>query len=383
MKKSFKFRIYPNKEQECLLNRTLSLCRDLYNSAIEQRRFAWQHRRQNLFFYDQTKELPILKKELKSYSIINAQVLQEVLLRVDYAYKNFFRRIKEGDEKPGYPRYRGEDRYDSITYPQIGVSLKIENNKVYLSKLGWIRIKIHRDMEGNPKTATIKRDGNSWYIMFACDNVPEKILPDPIQEEVGIDFGVESICTLSNGIKFENIRSFKNAEEHLAKIQRIWRKKRIGSQTRRRHKEMINKIHMKARNKRRDYLHKLSRRIINENKTIYSEDLKTKEMSNSNYTSLNKAIEDVSIGILIQYLSYKAAEAGKTRLLIKVPPYDTTRTCSKCGEKQPRLKLDQRIFNCKCGFSEDRDINAAKNILRLGRSLAESQKLDNPSVVTS
>ena len=374
MHKSYKFRVYPNGQQRQLLAFNLQCCQRLYNAALEQRRDAWSSRRRSLSCYSQQQQLPALR-ELPEYQAINAQILQNVLRRLDKAFKAFFRKTN----RAGFPRFKAHDRYDSFTYPQTGNgSVRFNGKKICLSKIGAIRIKKHREIEGRIKTATVKREGKHWYIIFSCDGVLAKPLP-PSDKEVGIDLGLTHFATFSDGSTVKNPRHLKKSLIKLKAAQQKLAKKKRGSSARRKSKEQVAVIHRKVRNQRAGFLHKLSRKIVNEFGFIAVEDLNVqgllqlKEKVKKFSTGLHRSIGDVGWAMFISFLSYKAEEAE--RGIVKVPARGTTRTCFRCGFLADKLPLSQREFVCPdCGFRLDRDFNASLNILRLGRSLAGSAR---------
>src|SRR5712691_10462855 len=196
MRKMFQYRIYPTKKQETLLNDTLNECRWLYNHLLEKRKKAYEQDVKGLSCYQQQATYPILKQERPSLNIVHSQVLQNVAVRIDLAFKAFFRRCKAG-EKPGYPRFRGKDRYDSFTYPQSGFKMD-EQGKVYCSGIGHIKIVLHRKMSGTIKTLTIQRSSTGkWYASFSVECEPERLPELPTQ--VGIDVGLKTFASLSTG----------------------------------------------------------------------------------------------------------------------------------------------------------------------------------------
>src|SRR5215475_8719855 len=198
VRKTFKYRLMPTPERA--LETVLSRCRTLYNIAREQRKTWWDRGQSIGATYSQQKaELPDLKAACPEYAEVNAQVLQDVILRVDRAFVAFFRRILEG-QTPGYPRFHGRDRYNSFSYPQFGNGATRDNGFLVLSKIGRIAVRWSRPLEGIPKTVTISREADGWYVCFSCADVPIKPLPATGQE-TGIDLGTESFATLSNGTR--------------------------------------------------------------------------------------------------------------------------------------------------------------------------------------
>jgi putative transposase len=202
---------------------TLNLCRWLYNTALEQRKFAYKHRNISISYNMQQNELPQLKKELPEFKQVQSQVLQDVLRRLDKAFKAFFRRLKTG-EKPGYPRFQGKNRYDSFTYPQSGFSL--DGKYLKLSKVGNVRIKCHRQMEGKVKTCTIIRKNGKYYACFSCEIEPVK---HSTGKQIGVDLGVKHLAITSDGEFFEHPKYLRKSERKLKRLQRIVSRRKKGS----------------------------------------------------------------------------------------------------------------------------------------------------------
>ncbi len=360
MLKIFKYRLRPTKKQVRLLEATLTECRWLYNYLLEQRKNAWEQNRQSLSRYDQAVSLPLLKAGRPALKTIHSQVIQNVVARVDFAFKAFFRRLKTR-EKPGYPRFKDESRYDSFTYPQNG--FKIVNERLSLFKMGHIKIKLHRPIGGVIKTCTIRRTRtDKWFVTFSCEVAPNP-LPES-SEQAGIDVGLRSFATLSDGSQIANPRFFKREEKVLVKAQRKFSKQEKGTFERAKARKVVARIHERIANKRRNFSHQIARKLVNTFGLIVVEDLYINKMKRDSFRSLNKSIGDVAWRMFLNLLSSKAEEAD--RKVIKVNPAYTSRTCSCCGSKR-ELKLSERVFECFCcGLVLDRDRNAALNILRLG-----------------
>jgi putative transposase len=302
--------------------------------------------------------LPELKIERPSLNQVHSQVLQNVIDRLDKAFQAFFRRCKTG-EKPGFPRFRGMHRYNSFCYPQSGFSL--EKNQLKLSKVGAIRVKMHRTMIGEIKTCTLRKNASGdWDVSFSCE---VEVKPQPSQQEsIGIDVGLTHFAVFSNGQKISNPRFFRKGEKNLAKAQRGLAKLKRFSKERRIKGKAIAKIHAKIANQRKDFCHKESKKIIDRYQAICIEDLNIKNMVKE--SSFAKSIMDASWNQFCQFLTYKAAEAG--RKLGLVNPAYTTQTCSQCGHRE-RKELWERKHCCvECGYTTGRDHNAAQNILALG-----------------
>jgi putative transposase len=359
---TYKYRLYPNKTQRQLLVNTLESCRVLYNCALEQRKTAYKQFKISLNYNTQAKELKTLKKYVSEYKEIYSQVLQNVLLRLDDAFKKFFDRVKSG-EKPGYPRFKGRGWYDSFTYPQSGFSLSDNrkgNQKLRLSKIGKVTVRLHRAIKGNIKTCMIKRELDKWHVCFACETKPE-ILPKTYKD-AGIDVGIEKFAALSDGALIKNPQFLRESEAKLKYEQRKLSRKKKGSNSRKKQKHKLAKLHCKIKNRRNNFLHIESRKLVRSYDVIVFEDLRIKNMVKNHY--LAKSISDASWAKFIKYVSYKAESAGKK--VIFVNPRNTSQICSGCGAIVKK-SLSVRVHKCpSCGLEIDRDVNAAINILRAG-----------------
>ncbi|MFZ3166002.1 MAG: transposase [Candidatus Methanoperedens sp.] len=360
MRKTFQFRIYPNKNQEVILNRTLSTCRRLYNDSLAERKkqaelnqlkqqfdvFPWGKSKW-LNYYDQANSLSVSKTDFQKDVFF--QVLQNVLKRVDRSFKNFFNGF-------GYPRFQGRDKYNSITYPQSGFGLK--DGKLNLSKIGNIKIILHREIEGMIKTCTIKKDIDQWYVSFSCDiDIP--IIPVEVKTETGIDVGLSSLITLSNGQQVKPPKFLRESEKKLTQEQKRLSRKKLRSKNRNKQKIIVSKIHRKIRNQRKDFAHKTSKVLVDTYDRIVFEDLQIRNMVQNHH--LAKSISDAGWYQLMQFTKSKAECAGK--VVEFVNPKGTSQNCSGCHN--PVFKdLSIRVHSCPfCGLVLDRDHNAAINIL--------------------
>ena len=367
-RRSFKYRIYPTKAQIKTFESWLELCRELYNAALEERREAWK-KGVSINYYKQNPQLPAIKKERPEFGEVYSQVLQDVLGRLDGAFQDFFRRIKLG-QTPGYPRFKSRDRYNSMTWPQNAGFWLIDTNKLHLGNLGKVRIKLHRALEGRPKTCTVKREAGKWYALFSCSDVPGRVYP-PATGEIGIDMGLTTYATPTEGEKVENPRWYRKTEAKLAIAQRNLSRKKRGSKNYAEAKQRLAKLRAKEANQRLDFQHKLAHRTVCENQLIAVEDLKPEEMIEKSSKGLSKSISDAAWAQFLAILACKAEEAG--RQFVKVPAWGTSSTCSSCGTVKQKT-LSERVHSCPCGLVLDRDINASLNILRLGRSLRDEHR---------
>lgn len=376
MLKTYKYRIYPTKAQERILNKMLEQCRWLYNKVLETRKNVYEQEGKSLGLYDTQNMIPQWKKEKESLKLVHSLVLQNVNIRVDLAFKAFFRRVKAG-EKPGYPRFKGYGRYDSMTYPQYGNGANLVDDKLNLSKLGSVKVKLHRELCGTPKVVTVRRGSSGkWFVTFACECESEP-LPEEIKA-VGIDVGLQHFATLSNGEHIANPRFFRKEEKALAKAQRRMSKEVKGTPERAKRRKVVSRIHERINNRRTDFAHQTSRRLVNEFNLIAFEDLDVKQMMERKTevfgNKLNKSIADVAWNQLVQFTSYKAVDAGRSVVL--VDPRNTSKKCSRCGVLVPK-DLSVRVHSCPtCGFVLNRDHNAAINILALGLQRMGTQSLE-------
>ena len=358
VRKAFQFRLRPTKSQVKLLQAQLDECRWLYNELLSQRKIAHEELDISLSKYQQLMFLPLLKEERPTLKTVHSQVLQNIVDRLDKSFQAFFRRCKAG-EKPGFPRFRGEHRYDSFCYPQSGFIVGAE--EISLSKIGRIRLKMHRPIVGEIKTCTLKKTvSGAWDIIFSCEM---QIVPsEPKTEAIAIDVGIESFATFSNGDNIENPRFFKRGEKALAKVQRKLSKLEKGTKKRRKAGKVAAKIHERIKNQRKDFCHKQAKKIVDQYQYICMEDLNIRKMIEGSHFA--KSIADASWNQFRQFLTYKAEEAG--RKLGLVNPAYTSQVCSQCGHLQSK-KLTEREHKCsQCGYTAHRDFNAAQNILALG-----------------
>lgn len=370
MKTAYKFRMYPNKQQEAMLDVTLETCRHLYNTALADRKNCYELEGISRSYEDQAATLTLEKKEGKWQGVFS-QVLQDVLRRLDKSFKAFFRRVKAG-EKPGYPRFKGRGWYKSFTYPQAG--FKIEGSKLTLSKIGTIRIFKHREVEGKIKTCTIKKDLlGHWYAVLVAE-IEDVSAVEPTTT-IGVDVGLKSLITTSAGESIQYPRYYIQLEEKLAAAQRSLSRKKKGSANRRKAKAKVAKISKRIQNLRDEFLNQVSRKLVDSADLIVFENLNISGMLKNHH--LAKHIQDHAWGKLIQFTQSKAAKAGKVVELVDARY--TSQKCSQCGIMVPKTLAD-RVHLCpKCGLEIDRDLNASLNILTLGlrgRAYRDTAKAD-------
>lgn len=357
--KSYKFRIYPSKSQISILETTLDLCRELYNAALQERRDAYTLKRVLLNYYDQANQLSEIKQTNSEYKGVHSQVCQDVLKRLEKSFQGFFRRIKQG-VKAGFPRFKGKNFYDSFCYTQSGFS--VSGNKLTLSKIGTVKIKLSREIQGKVKQCRIKKEINNWFVIFTVETAKE-ILPKT-GESIGIDMGVSAFATLSDGTQIANWKYYESVQKKLRIAQRQVARRKRGSNGRKKAVIVLRKIHQKIKNRRNDFGHKVSTHLVKQFDLIAIEKLSILGMSRG---ILSKQILDASWSSFFQKLEYKAANAGKE--LVRVSPNYTSQDCSACGSRVKK-DLSIRVHRClQCGLVLDRDHNAAINILALGQSV--------------
>jgi putative transposase len=361
VRKAFKYKLCPTPEQEQVFGRILARCRDLYNAGLEERREAWRRRQVSVSRFQQEAQLKDIRFELPEYAEIHSHVLQDVLARLDRAFQAFFRRVKAG-ETPGYPRFQGRDRYHSFTYKEFGNGAHLNNDFLVLAKIGRIAVRWSRSLEGTPKTVTISREGDGWYVCISCIDVPTQPLPRT-SEETGIDLGLESFATLADGSQIANPRIFRVAERALKRAQRRVSRRVKGSHRRRKAARLLARAHQRVRRARADFHHKTALALVRQYDVIYHEDLQSANMVKNHH--LAKSISDAGWSGFLSILSGKAAYAGKR--VVAVPAAFTSQACSGCGALVHK-GLSVRWHACPaCGTSLHRDHNAACNILLLGQ----------------
>ena len=354
-------------------------CGELYNAALQERKEAWEKCGVSITVASQSAHLPEVKEARPEYRDIHSQVLQDVLTRLDRGFQAFFRRVKSS-EKPGYPRFQGANRYNSFTYKQFGNGALLDNGFLMLSKIGRLAVRWSRPIQGTPKTVTISKEADGWYVCISCADVPMQPLP-ATDQETGIDLGLEAFATTSSGERIFHPGWYRQAERALKIAQRRVSRRKKGSNRRRKAVAMLAKAHQTVRRQRQDFHHKTALAIVRQYDTIYHEDLQTANMLKNHH--LAKSIADAGWSAFLSILSFKAACAGRS--VVAVPPASTSQRCSGCGVMVYK-GLSVRWHACPdCGTSLHRDHNAAKNRERLGQSLrggvavAASENRESPA----
>ncbi len=356
MLKTFAYRLYPSKPQARLLDGTLETCRRWYNQCLAERRDAYQQCGETVGKFAQLAKVKEQKASNPYAKGVHSHVLQVVVADLDKAFQAFFRRVKAG-ETPGYPRFRGRNRFDSFGFKEHGNGFKLDGRRLKLSGVGRVAVRWHRPLEGPIKTVRITRRAGTWYACFACavDATP---LPTT-GRAIGVDVGIASLITTSEGAKEPHPGWYRAAQRTLRVLQRRVARRKQGSASRRKAVLQLQRQHERIANTRKDFLKKLAHRLITQYDRIALEDLRITNMVRNRH--LAKSILDASWGYLVAHLTSKAAEAGRVVLLVDAR--NTSKTCSQCGRIFEQQTLSDRWIECGCGLSLDRDHNAAVNIL--------------------
>lgn len=355
--KTFCFRLYPSKSQTRLLEQTRETCRCFYNDLLAERKHTFEETGRTVGKTEQLRHVKERKAENPYAAGVHSHILQVVVADLDKAFQNFFRRVKAG-ETPGYPRFKGRNRFDSFGLKEYGNGFKIDGRRLKVSGIGRIAVRWHREMPDSVKTVRLVKRADGWYACF-CVETESEPLP-PTGQAVGIDVGIASLLTTSEGEKVAHPAFYRAGQKKLRRLQRSAARKKKGGSNRRKAVVALKRQHQRVGNRREDFLDKLADDLIRRYDLIALEDLRIPNMVRNPH--LSKSILDAGWGYLIQRLTHKAAEAGRGVEL--VDPAYTSKTCSRCGAVFEHLTLSVRHVACVCGLSLDRDHNAAINILR-------------------
>ena len=361
---TFKYRLFPTAAQRTKLESVLEICRWVYNDTLGIRKDTYEQAGKSLSLYDTNKLLTEWKVSKPVLKEVHSQVLQNVQERVDLAYQAFFRRVKAG-EAPGFPRFKGKGIYDSFTFKQSGFKLGPEGApaKLFISKVGAVLIKLHRPLCAEIKTLTIQRDAvGNWYACFSCECAVEPL--PALGKVVGVDLGLTTFAYFSDGEKIERQRWMQQDATDIARLQRKKERFAKGSLERRKVICALHHAYQRATNRRRNFAHQASRKLINAYQFIALEKLDIQRMQSNGNKRINRSIADVAWGQFVQRTLYKAANAG--RVVVQVNPKGTSQICSGCHALVAK-DLSVRIHDCPhCGLRIHRDHNAAINILARG-----------------
>lgn len=363
MNRCYNYRLYPNRQQNESLDTMLWAYRRLYNAALAERKETYETSKKTLTSFNQApnlmKRMRIEDDVLRSF---NHSAGTHVLRRLDKAFAAFFRRIKSSDT-PGYPRFRGRNRFNSADFTwRDGAGLR--QGKLHIQGVGELKVVWHRQIpeDARIKRVTVKRRAGKWFACFVLE-IPDGEIPKHSGGEVGIDVGLKSLVTLSTGESIAQPQPYRKSQTKVRRANRKAARREKGSLRQRKAYRELSRLYAKISNQRSDFLHKLSHDLTARFSFIAVEDLNIKGLAR---TRLAKSIHDAGWGILLNMLGYKAASAGGT--VVRVDPRHTSQDCSGCGARVKK-PLSQRVHSCpECGLVLDRDHNAALNILTRARA---------------
>jgi len=359
---TYKFRIYPSREQQDKLLFILDNCRFTYNKLLEI-----LNKQEKINQSEIQGTIPKLKEQYPELNGIYSKTLQYESYRL-FSNLRALSRLKKNGKKTGSLRFKGRDWFKTFTYNQSGFVLEIKNkryNKLYLSKIGLLQIRAHRKINGSIKQVQIKRECSGKWFALLCIHKTDEKPRKKTGKAVGLDLGTINFIYDSDGSHIEHPKFLNKSLEKLATVQRYLSRKKKGSSNRMKQKIKVARIHERIFNQRNDFLHKLSRYYADNYDLIAAEDLNIQNIISKSYNAKN--IMDASWNHFLQMLKYKAESAGIS--FVKVNPRETTSKCSRCGATVKKA-LTIRIHKCSCGLEIDRDYNAALNILKLGQELA-------------
>lgn len=361
-RRAYKFRIYPNKEQEVVLKKTLGCCRYVFNWALKLRTDSYKEDKTFTGFCKTSSLLTALKKEeeTKWLSDVSSAAIQQSLRNLDLSFSNFFKK------QCRYPKFKSKKNRCSAKF--VGESFYFKNNIFRLNKVkGNIKTIWSRDLPSKPISCVVSQNpSDQWFVSFLCDEQIKKL--PKINKKIGIDLGVETLATLSDGKKIKQPDLIRKMRRKLARAQRNQDRKSSGSKNHNKARVKVARIHQRISNIRTNFLQKLSTQLIRENQTIVIEDLAVEKMKQKGNRKLARLISEQGWRHFRTMLEYKSDWYGRELIVIdRFSP--TSQVCNSCG-KINKLTLDKRKFTCECGVTYDRDVNAAKNILAVGTTVS-------------
>lgn len=388
MRRTFKYLLRPTSRQVDALTAMLNDHRAMYNAALQERRDAYRMRGVSIRYGDQSAQLKDIRRaDPDGQGRWSFASQQATLRRLNRAFEAFFRRIR-AEHAPGFPRFKGAGRFNTVEWPSDRDGCRWDSvcgqRRLYLQGVGHVRVNQHRDIAGRVKTISVKREGRHWYVMLSCDDVPAHPLP-ATGRAVGIDLGIASFLTTSNGEQVNNPRYLRVAAEQLVNAQRALSRCKLGSNRRHKTRARAAAVHAKVRRQRLDHAHKTANWLVAHHDVICHEALKIGNMSRSTRgtltepgtrvaqkAGLNRSILDAGWGVFLSILTAKAESAGRT--LVAVNPCNTSRTCPSCGHCCAENRVTQAEFRCmRCGLESHADLVGAVNVLRAGLVLHDAQ----------
>jgi putative transposase len=384
VRRAYVFRLRPTARQHVALGQCLASHRELYNAALQERRDAWQMQGTCISYGDQSAQLKEIREVRPDVAVWSFSSQQATLRRLNRAFAGFFRRVRTG-QAPGYPRFKPAHRYHSVEWPVDGDGCRWQpdRHRVYLQGIGHVKASMHRQVHGRVKTIQVRRQGRRWMLILSCDGVPTRPL-EPTQAAVGIDVGITSFATTSDGQHLRNPRWARVAAARLVAAQQVLARKHRGSSSHRRARATVAARHRKLANQRRNFHHHAARALVGDYGLLVVEDLKIRNMVRrpaprpdpdhqggflpngaAAKTGLNRSIHDAGWAQFVSILRAKAEEAG--RVVIEVDARHTSDRCGACGHTAKENRASQAVFACRsCGHTLNADEHAARNILRAG-----------------
>ena len=384
MRRDYEFRLRPTARQHVALGQCLALHRELYNAALQERRDAWWLGGTGVSYGDQSAQLKGIRHIRPDVAVWSFSSQQATLRRLNRAFTGCFRRVKAGDT-PGHPRFKPAHRFDSVAWPKDGDGRRWhpDTRRVYLQGIGRLKVTVHRRVQGKVKTIQVRRQGRRWLLVLSCDGVPTQPL-EPTRAEVGVDVGIASFATTSDGQHVPNPGYGRVAAARLAAAQQVLARKQRGSNNRRRARETVAARHRKLASQRRNFHYQVARALVADYGMLVVEDLKIRNMVRRPAprpdpgqpggflpnravakSGLNRSIHDAGWARFVSILRAKAEEAG--RVVIDVDARHTSDRCEACGHTAKENRASQAVFSCRrCGHTINADEHAARNILRAG-----------------
>jgi putative transposase len=384
VRRAYRFRLRPTARQHVALAQCLASHRELYNAALQERRDAWRLRKTAVFYRDQSAQLKEIRQVRPDAAVWSFSSQQATLRRLNRAFAAFFRRAKSG-ETPGYPRFKSAHRFDTVEWPKDGDGCRWqpEVRRVYLQGIGHVKVTVHRQVQGRVKTIQVRREGRRWMLVLSCDQVPTRPL-EPTGAAVGIDVGIASFATTSDGRQVPNPGWGRAAAAKLAAAQQVLARKQRGSNNRRRARATVAARHRRIVNQRRNFHHHTARALVARYDLVVVEDLRIRNLVRrpaprpdpdqpgrflpnraGAKSGLHRSIHDAGWGQFVSILRAKAEEAG--RVVIDVDARHTSDRCGACGHTAKENRASQTVFSCRrCGHTANADEHAARNILRAG-----------------
>jgi putative transposase len=384
VRRAYKFRLRPTARQHVALGQCLASHRELYNAALQERRDAWRLGGTSVSYGDQSAQLKGIRAVRPDVATWSFSSQQATLRRLNRAFAGFFRRVQAG-ETPGYPRFKSAHRFDTVQWPKDGDGCRWQpdTRRVYLQGIGQVKVTVHRPVQGRVKTIQVRREGRHWMLILSCDEVPTQPL-EPTGVAVGIDVGITSFATTSDGQHVPNPRYGRVAAARLAAAQQVLARKQRGSNNRRKARATVAARHRKLANQRRNFHHHTARALVANYGLLVVEDLKIHNLVRrpaprpdpdqpgrflanraGAKSGLHRSIHDAGWAQFVSILRAKAEEAG--RVMIDIDPRHTSDRCEACGHIATENRVSQAVFSCRgCGHTVNADEHAARNILRAG-----------------